>query len=156
MVRILAIASVVCLATSALAQSVREGAATVVFTNQTLTASYVASDSIDLKSYDSAVVLIEVPTNQASKTANVKFEWSNDGTTFVPEYALNPGTIASGDQPYTPVQKRVDVDMASGTTSAPYIERVRRLARYFRIKVKSDGVTTGTVKGSVVPMNNEN
>lgn len=140
--------------------------ATVLRADATLTGSYVAYPTtfvspntlavggLDLLSYDSCTVAIIIGTAQAGKTCNVKFLWSMDNITFIPEKVLVAGTAATGDQPLTPYDKRVDVPMDSNTVH--YIERVKRLARYLQVEVKSDVVTTGTVSIVAVPATNSN
>lgn len=137
-------------------QTVKDGAPIVLFTNQTVTSAYVAGDLYDLKSYDSFVLKTVVGTAAAATAANLKYQWSDDRTVWVDETVLYSGTTNSIEQPYIPLSRVVLVPLTS--TSTNYIERVRRLARYFRPMVKDSASTnaTSTISVQIIPMNNQN
>lgn len=134
----------------------QEGAATTIRANAVCTASYVASSVVDLKSYDSVSVGAIIGTT-GSETISIKFQWSMDTSIATPlwfdEGVISYGTASGGEQPETFNSKRVDVSGASA--GQVYIERFRRLARYFRIVAKSTG-TTATLSVIAKPAVNSN
>lgn len=128
---------------------------TACFTNQTLTTSYIAgSTSVDLKSYDSVAIIVDITAAGVTGNIQAKYQWSLDNSTWVDEMALTAGTTASGETPYVPYTRRLDIPLTS--TTGDYVERVRRLARYFRVAAKSSTATTATAAIKAVPMNNQN
>lgn len=152
--------AVFCAATSAAFADkpfeVGDRGSTTIFTNQTLSASYVAASNVlDLNSYDSASVVATVNNGVTGVTVSLLYQWSLNGTTWVTEQALNAGTVSSTEAPYTALNRRIDFSGAT-SSSTPYIERVRRLSRYFRVQVKGSTATTATVAITAIPMNNQN
>lgn len=111
-----------------------------------LTNAYVASSSVDLGSYTSVTAYLVVGTAQA-KTCNLIPQWSEDDSAFFSEQYEVAGTASGIEQPFTPYDRRIDITIA--TTGNIYCCRFNRLGRYFRVKVKSDATTTGTVSISV-------
>lgn len=141
-------------AASAHGQSVRDGAPSALVVNSTLTNVWTAGDSLDLKSYDSVALVMRTTTNQATGLAQIKFQWSNDNTVWADEAVLAAGTAGSVEQPYSALARVVQVPM---TNSIVYVERFRRVARYFRPSVSSTNVfTTGRVTVTAQPANNQN
>lgn len=130
----------------------QEGAPTTIRANAVLTSSYVASSVIDLKSYDSVSVGLIIGTTNA-ETISTKFQWSTDNSAWFDEQVITNGTASGGEQPQTANSKRVDI---SGATAGNiYMERFRRLARYFRTVSKSGG-TTATLSVIAKPAVNSN
>ncbi len=148
-------------ASSAWSQTVRDGSFTTIFTNQTLTTSYVSGTiQLDLKSYDSVVLEADVGNAVAGRSVTIKYQWCLDNTITTPiwidEPALSAGSASgtTGEVPYTPYSRVIS--LTATNTALPYIERERRLSRFFRVQVKADSATTATLSIKAVPMNNAN
>ena len=124
-----------------------------IFSLGTLTASYQFSQSLDLLSYDSVNLYVTIGTTEAV-TANLKFQWSQDDVTWMDETTLTATASAGTEQPYTPYSKRIDLSMA--TAGAVYTTRSQRLAKYFRVALKSSGTTTGTIQVAAAKSKNSN
>ncbi len=135
----------------------QEGAAIALRVDSTVTSSYVASNAIDLKSYDSVTIGIDCGTTSTATVSN-KFQWSMDTSVATPlwydEGVITNGTASGGEQPQTSNSKRVDVVLTTAGTL--YIARFHRLARYLRVVSKSASVTTGTIRILAKPSVNFN
>jgi hypothetical protein len=138
----------------AAAQQVQSGGLIRLLGPTTLTSSYVATTNIDLQSYDSCTLIITVPTSQAAANGKVKPQWSSDGTTFYDEPVLSAGTTSGGETPFTISSRVYAIDMSNPTNT--FVDRTRRLSRYFRCSISSTNVTTGTLQIDVKPENNQN
>lgn len=122
-----------------------------------LTNAYVPSSTVDLTTYDSVIVHVIVGTAQASKVCNTKFQWSLDGTNFADE-TVDTATASTagtpGTQPYSPYIRVIDIPM--DTAGYTYVMRARRMGVAFRVAVKSDATTTGTISIKVIKASNYN
>lgn len=126
-----------------------QGPAVAIKADGTLTNAYVrypTTGTVDMGSWTSVTVFVKIGTAQ-SKTCNLKFSWSHDGTTWFNEQAEVAGTASAPDQPYTPYDRRVDVSLADN--SVTYSCRFNRMAQHFTVLAKSDATTTGTISISV-------
>lgn len=137
--------------------SSQQGAPTIIFASATPGATYSFSTSIDLMSWDSVTLLTAVTVNETAKTANLKFQWSIDNTTFYDETTDTASASSGAEQPFVPYTYRIDISLDSAGTNylAGDIRRLRRLARYFRAGIKSDA-TTGKVAISILQLCNGN
>jgi len=148
--------ALVAVAASVYGQTVQDGGTTNLFPNATLTNVYTASSSIGLKSYDSVAYTIKIGSAQASGVAKIKSQWSADNSNWYNEMVLDSGTSSSGETQFNPTPKVLIIPMSTGTNTF-YIERSRRLARYFRFSVASTNTfTTGTLQIEAKPANNNN
>ena len=128
---------------SSFQSAIQLGAATSLRADAVLTTAYVASSSVDLKSYDSVSVRVAVgAVADAARTGNIKFQWSIDDLTWNDEPINVNGTPSGTELHQTPYSRVIDLNLASGRM---YIERFERLMRYFRVSVKSDAATAATV-----------
>lgn len=153
-IRYIAAVILMIIAVAAIGQQVQDGGVINTFGPSTLTSTYVATTNIDLKSYDSCTIIITVPTTQASAVGKVKPQWSSDGTNYYDEVNLTVGTTAAGETPFTSSSRVYVIDMSS--TNA-FVDRTRRLARYFKCAVAStNATTTATIQIVVKPENNNN
>lgn len=123
--------------------SVQSGGNITLRADSTLTGSYVASSSLDLGSYTSTEIFLTVGTAQAATTCSLKPQWSEDDTNYFDEQYEVAGTASGTEQPFIPYSRRVDIPISA--TGNVYCCRFNRMGRYFRVAVKSSGVTTGTV-----------
>lgn len=143
--------------TIVVAQQVQSGGAINLFGPATLTSTYTNSPTalFDLQSYDSCAIIITVPTAQAAAVGKVKPQWSIDGTNWWDEPVLTMGTTSSGETPFTISSRVYQIDMSS--TNNSYVDRTRRLSRYFRMAIASTNATTSaTLQIIVKPSNNNN
>lgn len=117
--------------------------------DSTLTSSYVASDAVDLQNFNSLAITARVGTTQATKVANLKFQWSHDGSIWTDEPVKITGSITgtpeggNHEQHFT-IPSNV-IDIAMDTVNNGFVARFARTARFFRVLAKSDAVTTGTL-----------
>ena len=135
--------------------AIQLGAPTNIFPIAVLTNAYsgAVSSAVDLESYDGLALTLKVTTAQA-KTCNLKFQWSHDDSAYFDELVEVQGSAASGEQPYTILSRVIQIDMTS--TGNLYIARLRRMARYFRVTMKSDATTTGQVRVDIIKLLNGN
>lgn len=112
-------------------------AAVVIRAAAVMTNAYVGSTAVDMVSA-SSVVIRALVTVTASETISMKSQWSIDGTLWSDESALVLGTATSTEQPYTYLSRVIQIDASAANS---YIERYNRMARYFRVAVKSTGTT---------------
>lgn len=137
------------------AQEVQPGAVTVVFTNRTLSTTYLFSDSLNLESYDSVYVLINIGTTNVNDVAKIKPQWSHDDSAYFDEPILTQGTTVGSETPYTVTSRVIQINMWGATNSYP--ERYRRLGKFLRFAVASTNVTTsGKLSISGKKENNQN
>lgn len=142
---------------------VNVGAPTAIFTNQNLTNAYVFSSVVNLQSYDSLAIMAVTSTRSASNIwdtgqAIMKYQWAmttNSGGTWADEPVLTAGTATSTEQPYTYLAKTVQISLG---TNLYFPDRVRRLAKFFRVGVKSTNsfTTNALLRVDVLQQNNGN
>lgn len=125
-----------------------------IFTNQAVTASYVASDTLDLNSFDSAAVIVSCGTPVIGITSSIKYQWSVNSTTWGDEAVRVSTSTNATEQLFAPMTSVVTFGLS--TNNAPFTDRVKRQARYFRVSVKGSAATNATVSVSAVKMNNNN
>lgn len=126
----------------------------VLVTNATLTNVWAAGASLDLASYDSATLVMQTTSNDASGLVQLKFQWSADGSVWADESVLAAGSTVGLTQPYTALSRIVQVPT---TNSVFYAERFRRVARYLRPAYSStNAVTVGRITISGQKMNSRN
>lgn len=143
-------------AASVFGQTVQDGGTTNIFPSATLTNVYANSSAIDLKSYDSVTSTIKIGNAQAGGLAKVKPQWSADNSNWYNEMVLDSGSSSGGEMQYVPSPKVLMIPMTTGTNTF-YIERSRRLARYYRVAVSStNAFTTATISIEAKPANNSN
>ena len=138
---------------------IRGGAPTSLRAAAALTNAYVASSSVDLKSYDSVAIAFGFSATDSGKTCTVKYQWSNDDaetpTNWYNETIEESGTAASGELPCAGYVKTTTMDMTNDYGSG-LIMRMRRLGRHFRVAVKGNTSTTATLVITAMPMRNMN
>lgn len=140
--------------------SIQLGAATSIRAAAVLSNAYVRSSTVDLLSYDSVILLITVasPESGTGRVCNLKFGWGQADGTWADEPFEVIGTASGSEIPSVPYSRRVDIsiDSANGAYMGTYIVRLRRLARYFSIAVKSSATTTATIAAAVIKESNQN
>lgn len=132
----------------------QNGNRTTIRSTAVVTNIYQSTTAIDLQNYDSVVTVITVPTANAGDFALIKSQWSDDQSTWVDEPVLNSGNASGTETVFTPTSRVVQLAMTN--TASAFIDRSRRLARYFRYQVKSTNVTTATMQITATPMSNQN
>lgn len=112
------------------------------------TASYVASTAVDLDQFGSITLrcLTAVPN---AETFSIKPQWSSDNTNWSDERVLS-GTTSGTERLETPLSRVIQLD---ATAANEYVERFNRLARWYRVVVKSTG-TTATLAMTATALNN--
>lgn len=114
------------------------GAATVIRASAVLTASYVGSTAVDLAGASAVVVRALVTVTNAAEVFSLKPQWSIDNSAWSDEYVLGNSTISSTENQFTPYSRVIQIDASAAND---YIEKYNRVARYFRIAVKSTATT---------------
>lgn len=144
---------------SASGQQVNIGAPTVIATNQVLTNSYVFSTAVNLQSYDS-ICIQAIPGNPlpgTNQVAKLKYQWSEDNSTWTDESVLTAGSASGSEQPYTISSKVIQITLISPTTTTTFVDRARRLGKWFRVAVGSTNAsTTATLSVQILQQNNQN
>jgi hypothetical protein len=125
-----------------------------------LTDSFVASTAIDLKSYDSVALMFEVSATDAAHTMTIAYDWSNDlvdasasVTNWYNETIETAGTASGGALASASSIRTTTVDLAVAQNP---IMRLRRMGRWFRVRVKGDTSTTATIAITAMRMCNQN
>lgn len=124
-----------------------------------LTNVYVGTTArADLQNYNAATLRLYVASGGGAATFSIKPQWSDNATggtatNWVDESVLVAGTASGGEQVYTNLSRVIQIK----STEGGYIERYNRLARFFRVSVKSDTAspTWSSIKGvevSVTPV----
>ena len=116
---------------------VAPAAAVVIRAAAVLTNAYVGSTTVDMASAESVVVRALVTVTNA-ETISMKPQWSIDDSAWSDESVLTNATISGTEIQYGPSSRVIQIDASAANS---YIERFNRLARYFRIAVKSNGTT---------------
>lgn len=115
-------------------------------TSSVMTTSYVGSTALDTQNANTVVVLIDV-TRGSATGAFVKFEISEDGSTWYPaEYERNGAATVSGDEAQTVNLQTVHTLNPSTASLTRYTcivtpDNGAALAAYFRASVLSNGAT---------------
>lgn len=136
-------------------QSAKDGPGTMIITNLQLTNVYVFSQAQSIKSYDSFAVTVLPITNQPNGYYKFKHQFSSDNANWFDEVVMVAGTSSGTEQPYTFFSRVINGSLTNG--ALPYIERFRRLDKWYRIGIASTNVTTtGTVSVVILEMNNGN
>lgn len=126
----------------------------------TLTGSYVASNIVNLGTFSGVSLIVDIGTAQTSKVVSVKPQWGfkdeNNVMVWIAEPRMTDAAASAGEIVQTPSARVISVqlDSANAAYMGGYIERFNRLAEFFRVLVKSDGVTTGTIGLRAQPCNN--
>ncbi len=126
--------------------------------NDVMTNVYVGTRAADLQLYNSVTLRIKVASGTSAATFSIKPQWTDDThfstTNWIDESVLVAGATSAGEQVYTNLSRVIQVPSTNGT----YIERYNRLARHFRVSVKSSVASPewSSLKGvqiTVTPLN---
>lgn len=115
-----------------------------------LTNAYVASTTLDTM-HASAVVVLTSFTKGSLTNAMIRFDVSDDGTTWYPAEMVGNGAVtAAGDEAQTPELAKVHVLTPSGAGATTYAHVITPkmggvVAKYFRARILGTGTVTSSL-----------
>lgn len=119
------------------------GPVRTIYPTAAISNAYLSSQMVDLENYHGVSILVTAgPVYDPAVTMSLKYQWSDDNSTWTDGRVLVTGSASATEQPYTVLTRVVQATCTNGFT---YAENVDRVKRYFRVQVKGSASTTGQV-----------